>query len=55
MQRLDLSNTQVTDVGLQSLHGNTGLQAIDVRGTKVTSEGVAALRKALPKVRVIEK
>lgn len=49
---LDLSDTQVTDAGLQQLTHLKKLKHIDLRGTLVTEEGKNALRRALPEVRV---
>jgi len=34
------------------LSAMTGLQSLDVRGAKVTGDGVRALQKALPKCQV---
>ena len=45
---LDLSGTQVTDAGLEHLRGLKKLRTLRVRGTTVSSEAVAALRKELP-------
>jgi hypothetical protein len=48
LQGLDLSNTQVTDAGLEHLKGMTKLSQLDIRKTQVTAEGRAMLQKALP-------
>jgi hypothetical protein len=39
----------ITDAGLQSLQWVPELQSLDLRGTSVTTAGVAALQKSLPK------
>ena len=41
---LDLSNTGITDAGMKHLTHNTIFE-LDVSGTKVTADGVAALKK----------
>ena len=46
---VDLSNTQITDVGLDCLHGVSNLFYLDVRGTQVTTQGIDALKKTFPK------
>lgn len=51
---LNLFNTAVTDKGLQQLTGLTNLQKLYVFETKVTDAGVAALKKALPNVEIIQ-
>ena len=52
LEGLNLSNTQVTDTGLQHLKGLTNLTDLTLRQTQVTDAGVAELEKALPKGRV---
>jgi len=42
-----------TDDGLKTLHGLANLQELDLTGTKVTAEGVAALQKDLPKRHIL--
>jgi Leucine-rich repeat (LRR) protein len=49
---LVLTSTQVSDAGLKHLHALTQLQKLELAGMKVTAEGVAALRKALPKCEI---
>jgi hypothetical protein len=46
LQHLDLSYTNVTDEGLKHLHGSK-LQVINLKGSKVTAAGAAALEKVL--------
>ena len=43
----------MTDDGLKELAGLKQLQTLYLYNTTVTNEGVQALRKALPKVRVL--
>ena len=50
---LCLSETQVTDAGLQHLAGLTELSVLDLSQTQVTEEGAAALQDALPKLRIL--
>jgi hypothetical protein len=50
LYRLDLCNTDVTDAGLDHLKGLTGLGWLGVSGTKVSPQGMAELRRALPRV-----
>ena len=45
---LELTNTQVTDAGLEQLKGMTKLRVLQLGGTRVTEAGVAKLQKALP-------
>ena len=44
LSKLDLSGTNVTDAGLDSLMRLEGLTSLDLTGTKVTAEGVARLK-----------
>jgi Leucine-rich repeat (LRR) protein len=46
---LDLSRSEITDVGLERLKGLRKLKQVDLRKTKVTDAAVAKLRKDLPK------
>jgi hypothetical protein len=50
---LNLSRTRITDAGLRPLGGLQSLTRLTVTGTGVTDTGVAALKKALPKIRVV--
>jgi Leucine Rich repeat len=53
LQRLGLGYTQVTDAGLKELEACKELQALQViETTKVTSEDVADIKKALPNLEV---
>ncbi len=46
MQALDLSHTNVTDTGLEKLHGTT-VYRLDLRGTKATVEGIDKLQATM--------
>ena len=52
LQKLYLTDTQVTDAGLEHLKGLTRLQELYLGDTQVTVAGAAELRKALPKARI---
>ena len=49
LERLDLSDTQLTDAGLVHLQGMGQLQTLQLGGTSVTNQGVKKLQQALPK------
>ena len=49
---LDLSDTQITDAGLQHLTGLIQLQYLYLKRTKVTDEGVKKLQQALPNCQI---
>jgi hypothetical protein len=53
LERLELSDTRITDSGLGSLKGLKHLRRLDVRRTKVTDAGVEDLRRALPGVEIL--
>jgi hypothetical protein len=48
-----VSSKEVGDGGLKHLHGLTGLQELDLTGIEVTPEGLADLRRALPKCQIV--
>jgi hypothetical protein len=52
LQSLDLSGTRVTDAGMSHLTGLTRLTTLRLFDTAVSDEGIAALRRAIPCVRV---
>ena len=52
IKRLSLAGSGITDAGLAHLASLTGLEALDVRKTKVTTAGLAALAKALPACKI---
>ena len=52
LQELDLSSTQVTDVGLMELAELKNLKTLNLGGTKVTEGCLMNLRKALPGCRI---
>ncbi len=53
LQVLDLTNTNVVDEHLKFLHGVKTLQRVNLTGTHCTAPGIAALKAALPKCKVI--
>ena len=48
LKSLQLFLTPITDAGLKHLYGLKKLEMLDLRDTKVTPKGIAALQKALP-------
>lgn len=53
LQRLDLSLTAVSDASLPVLKKLTGLTRVVIIGTKLSKEGVAELRRAIPGLEVV--
>jgi hypothetical protein len=49
LERLSLADSGATDASLGSLRNLVGLRELDLTGTRVSAQGVAALRQALPK------
>lgn len=47
---LDLSESGVTDAGLAKLHGLENLTTLNVANTDITSDGVAAIQAAIPRL-----
>ncbi|MBN71761.1 MAG: hypothetical protein CME32_21070 [Gimesia sp.] len=52
LKSLQLFLTPITDAGLKHLHGLEQLEQLNLRDTKVTSAGVAALKRALPNCKI---
>ena len=48
LEDLELSDTQVTDAGLTHLKGLSRLTYLNLKGTKVTIQGIKELQEALP-------
>ena len=48
----NLSYTGATDAGLKHLEKMKGLLRLNLRGNRVTADGVAALQKALPDCKI---
>jgi hypothetical protein len=48
LERLSLAGTGATDASLSALHGLVHLRELNLTGTKVTADGVAALKAAVP-------
>lgn len=54
LKRLDFrGTTAMTDAGLDHLHSLEHLEVINLGRSKITPEGIAALKRALPKCRVL--
>ena len=53
LKTLILSESSLTDAGLETLKALTNLETLNVEGTSVTDAGVADFEKALPKVKVM--
>jgi hypothetical protein len=49
---LYLSDTQVTDTGLEYLKELSNLQDLALAGTQVTDEGITTLQEALPNCKI---
>ncbi len=54
LESLSLYYTQITDDGLQHLHALKTLRTIVVGETKVTAKGKKAIKRAIPKLNVVE-
>ncbi|WP_417395456.1 protein kinase domain-containing protein [Gimesia chilikensis] len=52
LKSLQLFLTPITDAGLKHLYGLKKLEMLDLRDTKVTSAGIAALQQALPNCQI---
>ena len=52
LEWLVLFDCNLTDAGLDELSRLKSLERLDVEGTRVTAQGVARFRKALPKCRI---
>jgi hypothetical protein len=52
LSTLYIESTALTDVGLGTMQKIKGLKLVRLHGTKVTAQGVAELRKALPECKV---
>ncbi|NQU23967.1 MAG: hypothetical protein HQ567_22010 [Candidatus Nealsonbacteria bacterium] len=52
LETIELKNTSTTDADLLRLHNFESLKRVYLSGTQVTDEGVAALKKALPRCSV---
>src|SRR5207245_2960821 len=54
LMQLDLADTRISDAGLKHLAACKQLQTLNITRTRVTAAGTAALRKALPRLRIIQ-
>ena len=52
LEKLSLAGSLLTDIGARHLEALTGLTTLDLRKTRVTAEGIDALKKALPKCEI---
>jgi hypothetical protein len=50
---LNLEENEITDAGLEHLRGLTALESLNLSLTRVTDEGVAKLKQALPKCKIV--
>lgn len=50
---LDLAETLINDVAVPSLTAKKGLKRLDIRGTEISEEGIASLRRELPSCEII--
>jgi Leucine-rich repeat (LRR) protein len=57
LERLDISDTQITDVGLRKLASLKGLKYLHlknyVKKSRLTDTGIAELQKALPNCQIV--
>ena len=53
VQRINFAGSDLTDKGLLRLHRVSPPTSLDIRGTKVTRDGVLAYQKAVPTCRVL--
>jgi hypothetical protein len=53
LKSLNLESTKVSDAGLIHLKGLTKLTKLNLQQTKVTAQGVQELKKALPKIEIV--
>jgi hypothetical protein len=52
MTYLSLDDTNITDAGLKHLYG-TNLIQIDLRGSKVTEEGITEIKRAMTSLKIV--
>jgi hypothetical protein len=52
LAEVDVSNSEITDITLEKLSPLKGLRKLNVRGTRVTDDGVRKFRKAVPECEV---
>lgn len=53
VRRLDVSKSNITDLGLESLARLETLEHLNVTGTKVTEGGLRQLEKTLPNCQIV--
>ena len=52
LNSLGMSNTRITDAGLENLKGMRDLRTLFLSGTKITDAGIEELKRANPRVNV---
>jgi hypothetical protein len=52
LKTLSLSNTKVTDKGLEQIRDLAEPKTLHLKGTKVTEDGIKELKKTLTKVEI---
>jgi hypothetical protein len=52
LAELDLSETVISDAGLEKLQAAPALRHLNLRGTRITAAGVEAFRRARPNCEV---
>ena len=50
---LDLARTRIIDVAVPFLTAKKGLKRLDIRGTEISEEGIASLRREMPSCEII--
>ncbi len=55
LESLTLGHTKITDDGLEHLKELPRLRRLNIRYTKVTEAGIEKLKRALPKLRTVER
>jgi hypothetical protein len=55
VRELDLSDTAVTDAGLEHLKGLHALKELSLKHTRVTEQGIKRLRSTLPNLKPVRK
>ena len=53
LKKLSLKNTGLTDAAVTELKSLSNLEEMDLTGTKITTDGIEAIRKALPNCNVV--
>jgi hypothetical protein len=51
LESLDVTNTEVSDAGIEHLKGLRHLNTLNHSGSRITPEGIAKLRRSIPQLR----